>query len=49
EFIVDSAGQAFTYDINTNTNYNPRAETKAGRSGMGAIAALLQKELAALE
>ena len=49
EFIVDSAGQAFTYDINTNKNYNTRAETKVGRSGMGAIAALLQKELAALE
>ena len=28
EFIVDEAGRAFTYDINTNTNYNPDAEAK---------------------
>ncbi len=41
EFIVDEAGRAFTYDINTNTNYNPDAEAKDGRRGMGAIAAYL--------
>jgi hypothetical protein len=41
EFIVDEAGHTFTYDINTNTNYNPDAETKDGRSGMRAIAAHL--------
>jgi hypothetical protein len=48
EFIVDAAGDRYTYDINTNTNYNPRAEAKAGRSGMQAIARLLGEELAAL-
>jgi hypothetical protein len=45
EFIVDENGRAFTYDVNTNTNYNPDAEAKDGRSGkatgMGAIAAHL--------
>jgi hypothetical protein len=38
EFITDEFGRAFTYDVNTNTNYNPEAEAKDGRSGMGAIA-----------
>lgn len=38
EFIVDEFGRSFTYDVNTNTNYNPEAEAKDGRSGMGAIA-----------
>lgn len=47
ENIVDANGQRYTYDINTNTNYNPRAEARAGRFGMQAIAALLQSELAA--
>jgi hypothetical protein len=46
EFIVDENGRAFTYDVNTNTNYNPDAEAKDGRagtarSGMGAIASYL--------
>jgi hypothetical protein len=46
EFIVDENGRSFTYDVNTNTNYNPDAEAKDGRactdtSGMGAIAAYL--------
>lgn len=46
EFIVDEHGRAFTYDVNTNTNYNPDAEAKDGRagtaqSGMGAIASYL--------
>lgn len=38
EFIVDAHGTAFTYDINTNTNYNPQAEARAGRNAMAAIA-----------
>ncbi|HEX3708675.1 MAG TPA: hypothetical protein VHV56_02175 [Pseudolabrys sp.] len=43
EFIVDENGRPYTYDVNTNTNYNPDAEAKDGRadsarSGMGAIA-----------
>jgi hypothetical protein len=41
EFIVDEAGRSFTYDVNTNTNYNPDAEAKDGRSGMGAVAGYL--------
>src|SRR4051794_3855212 len=46
EFIVDETGRSFTYDVNTNTNYNPDAEAKDGRagtsrSGMGAIASYL--------
>jgi hypothetical protein len=41
EFVVDRDGTAFTYDVNTNTNYNPDAEARAGRSGMGAIARYL--------
>ena len=46
EFIVDAEGNKYTYDINTNTNYNPRAEAKAGQSGMQAIAHYLCRELA---
>ena len=46
EFIVDADGNKYTYDINTNTNYNPIAESKAGQSGMAAIAHHLCRELA---
>ena len=49
EFVVDKDGAIFTYDINTNTNYNPDAESRAGRSGMGALARFLGDELAWLE
>jgi hypothetical protein len=51
EFIVDEAGESYTYDVNTNTNYNSAAEArsgrsdKSGRSGMGAVAAFLGREL----
>lgn len=38
EFVADEKGRAFTYDVNTNTNYNPDAETRAGKYGMRAIA-----------
>ena len=48
EFIVDRDGVAYTYDINTNTNYNSEAEEAAGQSGMGAIADYLGLELARL-
>lgn len=44
EFITDRDGRAWTYDVNTNTNYNPDAEAAAGVSGMEAIA----RHLAAL-
>ncbi len=48
EFIVDGKGEPYTYDINTNTNYNLAAESEAGVSGMRAIAMYLGSELAAL-
>lgn len=50
EFIADQTGRTLVYDVNTNTNYNPEAELRAGRagtpcSGPGAIAAFLGAEL----
>jgi hypothetical protein len=47
EFIRDRDGALYTYDVNTNTNYNPEAERRAGRSGMAALARFLGEELAA--
>ncbi len=50
------AGHALTYDINTNTNYNPEAEARlaatghsgmGGEGGMASVAAYLGRELAA--
>ena len=41
EFIEDAIGRAFTYDVNTNTNYNPDAEAVDGRRGMLAVARYL--------
>ncbi|MGJ9458636.1 ATP-grasp domain-containing protein [Oceanobacillus sp. CF4.6] len=38
EFIEDKDGNIFTYDINTNTNYNSDAEAKSGKYGMLEIA-----------
>ena len=46
EFIRDADGAPYTYDVNTNTNYNADAERRAGRSGMAAIARFLAGELA---
>lgn len=47
EFIRDANGQVFTYDVNTNTNYNADAERKADipETGMEAIARFLHGEL----
>ena len=50
EMIIDEDGKAWTYDVNTNTNYNPEAEATSGRtgtarSGPGAIADFLDREL----
>jgi hypothetical protein len=50
EFITDVDGRTLVYDVNTNTNYNPDAETRSGRfgtsrSGPGAIAEFLGAEL----
>jgi glutathione synthase/RimK-type ligase-like ATP-grasp enzyme len=49
EFIRDCSGELYTYDVNTNTNYNADAERIAGVSGMRAIAAYLGSELERLE
>ena len=45
EFITDVAGISYTYDVNTNTNYNQDAEVRAGRSGMVILARYLGTEL----
>jgi hypothetical protein len=45
EFITDERGQLYTYDINTNTNYNSAAEERAGQYAMPAVAAFLGQEL----
>jgi hypothetical protein len=45
EFIKNAEGEIFTYDINTNTNYNSEAEIKAGKFGMLELARLLKEEL----
>jgi glutathione synthase/RimK-type ligase-like ATP-grasp enzyme len=45
EFIEDAQGRPYTYDVNTNTNYNPEAEAKDGRRGMQAIAVHLERLL----
>ncbi len=45
EFIMDRAGELYTYDVNTNTNYNSAAERDAGVYGMHAIARYLGAEL----
>ena len=40
EFIENSQGELFVYDVNTNTNYNQDAEQRAhvAKTGMGALA-----------
>ncbi|HEY9460085.1 MAG TPA: alpha-L-glutamate ligase [Paralcaligenes sp.] len=45
EFIRDADGQIYTYDVNTNTNYNSAAEAQAGLFGMRSIAKYLGDEL----
>src|SRR3546814_30431 len=45
EFITDARGEIYTYDVNTNTNYNSDAESRAGLFGMRAIASYLGGEL----
>ncbi|MFX3659620.1 MAG: RimK family alpha-L-glutamate ligase [Ectobacillus sp.] len=45
EFIRDKNGKIYTYDINTNTNYNPEAEAAARKFGMLEVAKLLGEEL----
>ena len=45
EYIVNKEGEHFTYDINTNTNYNSLAEKKSTKKGMETIANFLNNEL----
>ena len=45
EYITDKSGERYTYDVNTNTNYNLVAEEKAKQNGMLEIAKFLKKEL----
>ena len=45
EFLEDLEGQLYTYDINTNTNYNSIAESLTETKGMRIIADYLKKEL----
>lgn len=48
EFVTDSDGIAYVYDINTNTNYNSDAEARAGVFAMTKLAAYLGDKLAML-
>ncbi len=41
-------GEIFTYDVNTNTNYNADAEKIAGKFGMLELAKVLKEELTRL-
>ena len=45
EYIKGKDGTHYTYDINTNTNYNPIAEEKIKDKGMDSIANFLYNEL----
>ena len=45
EFLEGLDGELYTYDINTNTNYNSIAESLSELKGMRAIAYYLKKEL----
>ena len=45
EFVKDKNGKIFTYDINTNTNYNSIAEKHSDKKGMQVVAKFLKKEL----
>lgn len=47
EFIEDKAGNRYVYDINGTSNYNGDVERAHGFSGMGAVAALAERLLAA--
>jgi hypothetical protein len=48
EFIRNEEGEIFTYDINTNTNYNSDAEARVGKFGMLQLAKFLGEELRAV-
>lgn len=42
EFIETAEGRLVTYDVNTNTNYNPQVEEVAPRSGPASVARYLK-------
>jgi len=42
EIIIDASGEIWTYDVNTNTNYNPLAEKQANISAPKVVAEYLQ-------
>jgi len=48
EYVIDKNGEIFTYDVNTNTNYNSQAERSSEIKGMRSIADFLKKELLSL-
>ena len=45
EYVEDKKGEVYTYDVNTNTNYNSQAEKNSEIKGMKSIAAFLKEEL----
>ena len=45
EYVVDKKDEIYTYDVNTNTNYNSQAEKSSEIKGMKSIAAFLKEEL----
>jgi hypothetical protein len=45
ELIQDKEGTIYTYDVNTNTNYNKDAEEKSGQFGMLELAKYLGEQL----
>jgi len=48
EYVIDKNGEIFTYDVNTNTNYNSQAERSSEIKGMRSIANFLKKEFLSL-
>jgi len=45
EYIIDKKDEVYTYDVNTNTNYNSQAEKSSEIKGMKSIAKFLKEEL----
>ena len=45
EYVMDKKGEIYTYDVNTNTNYNSQAEQNSKIKGMKSIAGFLKEEL----
>jgi len=45
EYIINKKGEIYTYDVNTNTNYNSQAEKSSEIKGMKSIAKFLKEEL----